>query len=244
VAPPADERELDDGDRAPQTAAGGGARDRRAGLGVSGRVAGGEQYFSRRPASRSERRTVAVVLPDVQLDLVTDRGVFAGARLDPGTETLLRRGELVVPDGPVLDLGCGYGPIALTLARRNPAAVIWAVDVNERARDLCRENVRATGVANVAVAAPEEVPADLRFAGLWSNPPIRIGKGPLHELLLHWLRRLDARAAGHLVVHKHLGSDSLARWLGEQGWRATRRASHDGYRLLDVTAAATPAPGV
>ena len=174
-------------------------------------------------------------LPDVRLDLVTDRGVFAGARLDAGTETLLRRGEPIVPDGPVLDLGCGYGPIALTLARRNPAAAIWAVDVNERARDLCLENVRATGVANVTVAAPDAVPADLRFAALWSNPPIRIGKAPLHELLLRWLGRLDAGAAGHLVVHKHLGSDSLARWLGEQGWTATRRASHDGYRLLDVT---------
>ena len=219
---------LDDADRGPPRAAGGER---------GGRTTGGEQYFSRRPASRSDRRTVAVRLPDLRLDLVTDRGVFAGARLDPGTETLLRRGELVVPDGPVLDLGCGYGPIALTLARRNPAATIWAVDVNERARDLCLENVRATGLANVTVAAPDAVPADLRFAALWSNPPIRIGKGPLHELLLRWLARLDAGAAGHLVVHKHLGSDSLARWLGEQGWTATRRASHDGYRLLDVTPA-------
>jgi 16S rRNA (guanine1207-N2)-methyltransferase len=232
VAPHLDEGGRSDADRRPQATARGGASDR---------PGGGEQYFSCRPASRSERRTIALRLPDVRLDLVTDRGVFAGARLDPGTETLLRRGELVVPDGPVLDLGCGYGPIALTLARRNPAGAIWAVDVNERARDLCRENVRATGLTNVTVAAPDEVPADVCFAALWSNPPIRIGKGPLHELLLHWLDRLDRGAAGHLVVHKHLGSDSLARWLGEQGWTATRRASHDGYRLLDVTAATTPA---
>jgi 16S rRNA (guanine1207-N2)-methyltransferase len=224
--------ELDDADRGARATARGGTGNRT--------TAAGEQYFTRRPASRSDRRTVAVRLPDVRLDLVTDRGVFAGTRLDPGTETLLRRGELVVPDGPVLDLGCGYGPIALTLARRNPAATIWAVDVNERARELCRENARATGLANVTVAAPDAVPADLRFAALWSNPPIRIGKGPLHELLLRWLGRLDAGAAGHLVVHKHLGSDSLARWLGEQGWTATRRASHDGYRLLDVTATAAP----
>ena len=202
--------------------------------------AAGEQYFSRRPASRSDRRTIAVRLPDLRLDLVSDRGVFAGARLDPGTETLLRRGELIVPDGPVLDLGCGYGPIALTLARRNPAATIWAVDVNERARELCLENARAARLANVTVAPPDAVPADLRFAALWSNPPIRIGKGPLHELLLHWLGRLEVGAVAHLVVHKHLGSDSLARWLGEQGWTVVRRASHDGYRLLDVTAAGPP----
>ena len=140
MAPHLDDGGLDDADGEPATGGGG----------AGARTAGGEQYFSRRPASRSDPRRIAVRLPDVRLDLVTDRGVFAGARLDPGTETLLRRGELVVPDGPVLDLGCGYGPIALTLARRNPAAAIWAVDVNERARDLCRENVRASGLANVA----------------------------------------------------------------------------------------------
>ena len=194
-----------------------------------------EQYFSRRPASRSERRTIGLRLPDVRLDLLTDRGVFAGTRLDPGTDTLLRRGELVVPDGPVLDLGCGYGPIALTLARRNPASDVWAVDVNERARALCAENAAAARLANVTVAAPGEVSDDVRFAGLWSNPPIRIGKGPLHELLERWLGRLAPGATAHLVVHRHLGSDSLARWMADQGWTVVRRASHDGDRLLDVT---------
>jgi 16S rRNA (guanine1207-N2)-methyltransferase len=193
-------------------------------------------YFTRRPASRSERRTIAVRLPDVELELRTDRGVFAGLRLDPGTDTLLRRGERVVPDGSVLDLGCGYGPIALTLARRNPGADVWAIDVNERARELCRENARAAGLPNVRVVAPDDVPASVAFAGLWSNPPIRIGKGPLHDLLVRWLGRLEPGRKAHLVVHKHLGSDSLARWLGEQGWAVVRRASHDGYRLLDITA--------
>jgi 16S rRNA (guanine1207-N2)-methyltransferase len=195
------------------------------------------QYFAPRPASPSERRTIGLRLPDVRLDLLTDRGVFAGSRLDPGTATLLRRGELVVPDGPVLDLGCGYGPIALTLARRNPTAEVWAVDVNERARALCADNATSAGLANVTVAAPGDVPDDLRFAALWSNPPIRIGKGPLHELLERWLGRLAPGATAHLVVHRHLGSDSLARWMADQGWTVVRRASHDGYRLLDVTPA-------
>jgi 16S rRNA (guanine1207-N2)-methyltransferase len=185
----------------------------------------GEQYFARRPASRSAQRTIALRLPDVRLDLLTDRGVFAGTRLDPGTDTLLRRGELVVPDGPVLDLGCGYGPIALTLARRNPTADVWAVDVNERARALCADNAATALLANVTVAPPEDVPDDLRFAALWSNPPIRIGKGPLHELLERWLGRLAPGATAHLVV----------RCMADRGWTVVRRASHDGYRLLDVT---------
>ena len=132
-----------------------------------------------------------VRLPDVHLELTTDRGVFAGHRLDPGTDTLLRRGEQPCPTGAVLDLGCGYGPIAVALARRNPAAVVWAVDVNERARDSAA-GTPATPAGQRRVAAPEDVPDDVRFAAIWSNPPIRIGKPALHDLLLRWLGRLDA----------------------------------------------------
>jgi 16S rRNA (guanine1207-N2)-methyltransferase len=200
-----------------------------------------QQYFSPRPDVASQRRTVAVRLPDVRLDLATDRGVFSWDRLDHGTETLLRRGELLVPDGDVLDLGCGYGPIALTLALRNPAATVWAVDVNERALALCAENAAANHATRVRVMAPDDVPADVTFAAIWSNPPIHAGKAALHDLLLRWLPRLEPGGAAHLVVHKHLGSDSLARWLAEQGWGVARRASHAGYRLLDVSASAPPA---
>jgi 16S rRNA (guanine1207-N2)-methyltransferase len=197
----------------------------------------GQQYFAARPEARSGPGTVQVRLPDLDLELATDRGVFAGHRLDPGTETLLRRGEQTVPDGEVLDLGCGYGPIAVVLARRNPDAVVWAVDVNERARALTDRNAHAAAATNVRVAAPEDVPAGVRFAAIWSNPPIRIGKAALHDLLLRWLSRLEPEGTAHLVVHKHLGSDSLHRWLADQGFTVVRRASHQGYRLLDVTGA-------
>jgi 16S rRNA (guanine1207-N2)-methyltransferase len=199
----------------------------------------GQQYFAARPEAGSKPGTVRVRLPDVDLELATDRGVFAGQRLDPGTDTLLRRGEQIVPDGDVLDLGCGYGPIAVVLARRNPEAVVWAVDVNERARALTAHNARSTGAANMRVADPDDVPADVRFAAIWSNPPIRIGKAALHELLLRWLARLAPDGTAHLVVHKHLGSDSLHRWLTEQGFTVVRRTSHQGYRLLDIRPPAT-----
>jgi 16S rRNA (guanine1207-N2)-methyltransferase len=198
------------------------------------------QYFSERPAAPSSRRTIRVRLPDVRLDLTTDRGVFAGHRLDQGTDTLLRRGELQVPDGDVLDLGCGYGPIALSLARRNRAATVWATDVNERARALCVENAETSGLANVRVAAPDDIPEEVSFAALWSNPPIRIGKVALHALLERWMGRLAPSGSAHLVVHKNLGSDSLARWMSEQGWGVVRRTSHDGYRLLDVVPPGPP----
>jgi 16S rRNA (guanine1207-N2)-methyltransferase len=72
------------------------------------------------------------------------------------------------------------------------------------------------------------------FDRIVSNPPIRIGKTALHGLLLRWLPRLTPDGTAHLVVQKHLGSDSLARWLTEQGYPTTRLASRAGYRILKV----------
>jgi len=161
--------------------------------------------------------------------------VFASAAIDPGTKLLLLEAGSP-PKGAVdlLDLGCGYGPIALTLARRAPDATVWAVDVNRRALDLCAANAAANGLTNVRVVRPDDVPPEIRLAGIWSNPPIRIGKSALHDLLLMWLERLDDGAGAWLVVQKHLGSDSLARWLDESGWPAIRRVSRSGYRVLEV----------
>ena len=198
-------------------------------------MAGTSQYFEPDPAVASRRRTVELVLPDVTLQLQTDRGVFAAAAVDPGTKLLLLESP-PPPDAAVdvLDLGCGYGPIALTLAQRAPSATVWAVDVNRRALALCEANAKANGLTNVRVVEPDAVPGDATFAGIWSNPPIRIGKAALHDLLLKWLGRLAPDGRAYLVVQKHLGSDSLAKWLDEQGWPTARRAARAGYRVLEV----------
>jgi 16S rRNA (guanine1207-N2)-methyltransferase len=185
---------------------------------------------------------VRLALPERTLELITDSGVFSADRVDPGTELLLMHRPHVPASGDLLDLGCGYGPIAVTLALRAPAATVWAVDVNDRALELCAANARAHDSVNVHAVLPEDVPADVRFAAMWSNPPIRVGKAALHELLLRWLPRLVPGGVAHLVVSKHLGADSLARWLAGQGFTIDRRASRRGYRLLDVTAATTDVP--
>ncbi len=194
-------------------------------------------YFAPEPVAASRPVTVRLDLPDLTLDLRTDRGVFAHGAVDPGTKLLLLEGPAPA-GGDLLDLGCGYGPIALALARRAPAARVWAVDVNQRARALAAANAEAAGARNVTTCAPDDVPAQIRFAQIWSNPPVRVGKAALHALLLRWLGRLTPDGWAHLVVHKHLGSDSLARWLQAEGWVVRRRASRRGYRLLDVTRAA------
>lgn len=198
----------------------------------------GEHYFSAEPAVPSRRRTVHLSLLDVDLDLVTDRGVFAGEAVDAGTKLLLATAPPPPPGGGnVLDLGCGYGPIAVVSALRAPEATVWAVDVNARSLALTAENALRAGCGDRVLAVPpEQVPAEVRFSAIYANPPIRIGKALLHDLLATWLGRLEpGRGRAWLVVHKHLGSDSLARWLGEQGYGVSRLVSRMGYRVLEVT---------
>jgi len=195
-----------------------------------------DHYFTSRPVATSHRREVPLVLPDLRLTLITDRGVFAGDAVDAGTKLLLSEaGAPPDGDGDLLDLGCGYGPIAVTLALRNPGRTVWAVDVNERALALTAENAAAAGVGDrVRTALPDDVPDGRRFAAIVSNPPIRVGKTALHELLSQWLVRLADGGRASLVVHKHLGSDSLASWLESEGWSVRRAVSRMGYRVLEV----------
>jgi 16S rRNA (guanine1207-N2)-methyltransferase len=194
-------------------------------------------YFDEDPTAPSSPRDVELWLPDMSLTLTTDHGVFGYGQIDAGSKLLLLKAPPPPPTGNLLDLGCGVGTIALPMARRSPNAMVWAVDVNTRARDLCAANAVANGMANVQVAAPDDVPADLLFDCIWSNPPIRIGKPALHEILSTWLLRLAPGGAATMVVHKHLGADSLQNWLTGGGWPTNRLASSSGYRILHIARA-------
>jgi 16S rRNA (guanine1207-N2)-methyltransferase len=194
-------------------------------------------YFDQEPEVASDPRTVPLLLPDLSVTLTTDRGVFARDAVDPGTKLLLLDGPPPPAEGDLLDLGCGYGPIALTLARRAPGATVWAVDVNRRALVLTADNAAAAGLTNVRAVEPADLPPDVTFGAVWSNPPVRIGKRALEDLLRTWLRRLAPEGDALLVVHKHLGADSLSRFLAGEGFLVTRLRSRMGYRLLGVEAA-------
>jgi 16S rRNA (guanine1207-N2)-methyltransferase len=193
-------------------------------------------YFDPKPEVESKPRTVHLHLGELAVELQADRGVFGSRGVDLGTLALLREAPSPPSEGDLLDLGCGYGPIAITLARRSPDARVWAVDVNERALELTRANAQTARTANVSVAAPGEVPDAVRFDAIYSNPPVRVGKGPLHALLLDWLPRLRPDGAAYLVVQRNLGADSLAKWLAKQGYEVARLKSKKGYRILQVRA--------
>lgn len=195
----------------------------------------GEHYFSTTPGSDLGQRTIHVRLAGRDLQLDTAAGVFSPARLDTGTQVLLANAPAPPPGGHLLDLGCGWGPIALTLALESPRATVWAVDVNERALDLTRANAARVGATNVNAVRPEDVPDDVRFLAIWSNPPIRVGKHELHGMLEHWLPRLEPGSEAWLVVQRNLGSDSLHRWLQStfpEEFSFVRAATSKGYRVL------------
>ncbi|GAB3405698.1 methyltransferase [Schumannella luteola] len=197
----------------------------------------GEHYFSPQPGSDFVPRTIPVTLAGRRVEVTTAGGVFSPDRIDSGTAVLLGAVPAPPPGGNLLDLGCGWGPVALSLALESPRATVWAVDVNQRALDLVRRNAEALGLDNVNAVTPDSVPDDIVFRAIWSNPPIRVGKNELHELLRRWMPRLDVASDAWLVVAKQLGADSLQRWLqGELGSDTTvvRTATSKGYRVLRV----------
>jgi len=199
----------------------------------------GAHYFDPTPAVASKPRLVHLHVGELAIELQADRGVFGSRGVDLGTLVLLREAPPPPPSGDILDLGSGYGPIAIALARQAPEARIWAVDVNERALELTRANAVTAAVPNVTAQSAADIPADLQFAAIYSNPPVRIGKAALHELLLTWLRRLQTNGSAYLVVQRNLGADSLATWLAGEGFRVQRLKAKKGYRVLEVKAPAS-----
>lgn len=194
-----------------------------------------DHYFSAEPTSRLETATVTARVWGHELRLQSARGVFAHGRLDIGTAVLMREAGPPRHGDTFLDLGCGYGVLACALAVVRPDARVWAVDVNERALAMTRGNAERLGVADRLIAVvPPDVPPQVRFDGIWSNPPIRVGKAALHGILSRWLPRLVEGGEAMLVVGKNLGGDSLQRWLTERGYACHRVASAKGFRVLRV----------
>ncbi|MBR6460103.1 MAG: methyltransferase [Actinomycetaceae bacterium] len=196
-----------------------------------------EHYFSPHP-SAEERYSREVSICGNTYHVSTSAGVFSAGGLDKATAVFLDRVPLdtLPEDARVLDLGCGWGPLSLALAQTYPHAELWATDTNTQALSLTRENLQNAGFTG-NVCTPEEAFAKLTPASvdlIWSNPPIRIGKAALHELLLDNLRLLKPDGNAYFVVGKNLGADSLTVWLREQGYGCEKIGSSKGFRILHV----------
>ncbi|WP_432559808.1 class I SAM-dependent methyltransferase [Granulicoccus sp. GXG6511] len=195
-------------------------------------------HYFHTPADAGKRRIVKARIWDVDHEFVTAPGVFSADGLDLGTGVLLRENWPPDTANRLLDLGCGWGPIAVALATECTDAIVDAVDTNELALELTAANAQRAGVADrVRTLLPEDADPGARYDEIWSNPPIRIGKDALHELLLTWLPRLAPNGVARLVVGRNLGADSLQRWLVGQGYRCARIGSAKGFRVFEVTRA-------
>lgn len=204
---------------------------------------GSDHYFSASPSSAEHLRRIRVTLAGRAVEVTTAGGIFSPDHVDAGTGVLLSNTPPPPPGGHLLDLGCGWGPIALSLALDAPRSTVWAVDVNERALDLVRRNAAELGLPNVNAVLPQDVPDDVSFRSIRSNPPIRVGKSVLHDLMERWIPRLDERSDAWLVVQRNLGSDSLQRWLTatfDDGYSVSRAATGRGFRVLRVRRHGTP----
>lgn len=198
---------------------------------------GSDHYFSASPSSEQNLRRIRVTLAGRAVEVTTAGGVFSPDHVDSGTGVLLANTPPAPPGGDFLDLGCGWGPISLSLALESPRATVWAVDVNERALDLVRRNAAHLGLDNINAVLPDDVPDDVTFRTIRSNPPIRVGKNELHGMLQRWIPRLAERSDAWLVVQRNLGSDSLQRWLAatfDDGYGVSRAATGRGFRVLKV----------
>lgn len=197
-------------------------------------------YFASSPEGPLVPREITVTLNGNKYSVLTAGGVFSPEHIDQGTQVLLAHLEKANPSGNFLDIGCGWGPIALALALHSPKATIYAIDVNERSLELTKLNAERLGLSNIVVCKPEDVPSEIEFDEIWSNPPIRVGKVVLHEILTLWINRLTSGGTARLVVQKNLGSDSLHKWLIQEfddEFESTRIDTSKTFRVLKVTRA-------
>ncbi|MDO4241200.1 MAG: methyltransferase [Microbacteriaceae bacterium] len=181
-----------------------------------------EHYFTATPDSAMQTRQVQATLGGSQRTVLTANSVFSNTGLDKGTAVLLKLAPKPPKSGAILDIGCGWGAIALDAALQSPETEIWGIDVNERALELTAQNAARLGLNNIRAVTAEKVPTDLEFTEIRSNPPIRVGKQILHDLLQTWLPRLTVGGSAYLVVAKQLGAASLQKWLTD-----TFAGSHD-----------------
>lgn len=196
---------------------------------------GADHYFTSVPTVPSNPTRHDLRIMGYDVSVTTDAGVFSRSRLDIGTSVLLRSVPEPPSGGTLVDVGCGWGPITLALGLSAPEADVVGVDVNSRALALTQQNCTAAGLTNVRTVAHEQLTDDFRCDLIWSNPPVRIGKAALQQLVLGWLHRLRPGGQAWWVVQRNLGADSLVTWLAEHSPAHIRTAKHcsaKGFRVL------------
>jgi len=169
-----------------------------------------EHYFSNTPSASSNEETFSFELRGQTFRFTSDRGVFSKKEVDFGSRVLIDSFEVNNVKGPILDVGCGYGPIGLTIAKLRPDEQVHMVDVNERALALSEKNAKANGINNVQIyqsSCYSNVKIN-DFSTILTNPPIRAGKKIVHEILEGAYNHLVEQGELWVVIQKKQGAPS------------------------------------
>ncbi|WP_110113965.1 class I SAM-dependent methyltransferase [Bacillus sp. CGMCC 1.16541] len=169
-----------------------------------------EHYYSNTPSVNSDRQTFSFTLRNQTFSFTSDQGVFSKKEVDFGSRVLIEAFQFPQVEGPILDVGCGYGPIGLSIAKSDQSRRVHMVDVNERALELAKLNATQNKVDNVEIYKSfcfDNV-EEKQFASILTNPPIRAGKKVVHEILEGAARHLVENGELWVVIQKKQGAPS------------------------------------
>ncbi|WP_423800329.1 class I SAM-dependent methyltransferase [Neobacillus sp. SAB-20_R2A] len=193
-----------------------------------------EHYYSRSQKVESDPKYWDFTLRNHQFRFKTDNGVFSKREVDFGSRLLIESYTIPEINGPILDVGCGYGPIGLSIAKANPDRIIHMVDVNERALELARENAVLNKIENVKIYESDRLLSvkEDSFSAILTNPPIRAGKKTVHDIFEQAYERLAARGELWVVIQKKQGAPSAMEKMKELFSNAEVIEKSKGYFII------------
>ncbi|QTM97871.1 methyltransferase [Sediminibacillus dalangtanensis] len=196
-----------------------------------------EHYYSRKPTSESDPKTWHYKLRGFDFSFTTDHGVFSRNEVDFGSRTLIEGFTEPAIAGGFLDLGCGYGPIGLSLAKAFPHRHITMSDINERAIDLARKNAINNQVENVEFKISDRLQSfqNETFSAIVTNPPIRAGKKVIFDMFEESYKALLPQGELTVVIQKKQGAPSAQKKLEQLFGNIELLVKNKGYYLLKST---------
>lgn len=169
------------------------------------------------------------------LHFLTDNGVFSKNRVDFGSSLLIK--TLPEMEGKeILDMGCGYGPIGLTIAKMNPNCQVHMVDINERAIELALKNKALNNIKNAEIFVSniyENI--HKKYDKIITNPPIRAGKKVVWDITLGAKEYLNEQGEMWCVIQKKQGAESLLKGLRTAYMHVEIVEKENGYWILKAT---------
>jgi len=193
-----------------------------------------DHYFSEKPTIKSKQKHIKEKVLDHSFTFCVDHGVFSKGGLDFGTRLLIETFRKPEVDGQIADVGCGWGPIGIVLAKNYSGIHVQMVDINERSVSLTKENARINDIANVTIRQNNLLDGfgKTEFAAIVTNPPIRAGKDVVFAIYQQAKRLLNSGGDLWVVIQKKQGAASTMRKLEELGFEVTTENKQKGYLII------------